>query len=68
MVAHVGDDLEKGMREKKRLREKSICKGRKKREKKRRPDLVVARDGDDWFGGGGLWRSNEGLVRRESSG
>ena len=43
-------------------------KGRKKREKKRKPDLVVARDGDDWFGGGGLWRSNEGLVRRESSG
>ena len=29
---------------------------------------MVACDGDDWFGGGGLWRSNEGLVRRESSG
>ena len=27
--------------------------------------VVVARDGDDWCGGGGLWRSNEGSVRRE---
>ena len=27
--------------------------------------VVVARDGDDWCGGGSLWRSNEGLVRRE---
>ena len=25
---------------------------------------MVARDGDDWCGGGGLWRSNEGSVRR----
>lgn len=48
MVAHNGDDLAKGTREKKRL--------------------VVAHDGDDWHGGGGLWRSNEGSVRRESSG
>ena len=27
--------------------------------------VVVASNGDDWCGGGGLWRSNEGSVRRE---
>ena len=26
---------------------------------------MVALDGDDWCGGGDLWRSNEGSVRRE---
>ena len=68
MVAHDGDNPAKGMRERKMPeREIDLAKGGK-REKKRRPDLVVACDGDDWFGGGGLWRSNEGLVRRESSG
>ena len=30
--------------------------------------VVVARDGDNWCGGGGLWRSNEGSARRETSG
>ena len=52
-------------------RETDLVKGEKKereREKKRRPDLVVARDGEDWCGGGGLWRSNEGSMRRVSFG
>ena len=67
------------MREKKRLKEKSI-RQREEREKKKTKNegliwtelelisrwlVVVARDGDDWCGGGSLWRSNEGLVRRE---
>ena len=26
---------------------------------------MIAHDGDDWCGGGGLWRSNEGSVRGE---
>ena len=30
--------------------------------------VVVARDGDDWCLGGGLWRNNEGSVRRENFG
>ena len=30
--------------------------------------VVVAHDVNDWCGGGGLWRSNKGSVRRESSG
>ena len=72
VVAYNGDDLAKGMREReKRLREKSIWQReerKRERDKKRRPDLVVARDGEDWCGGGGLWRSNEGSMRRESFG
>ena len=67
------------MREKKCLREKPI-RQREEREKKKTKNegliwtelelisrwlVVVARDGDDWCGGGGLWRSNEGSVRRE---
>ena len=43
-----------------------LAKGMRKRE--RRSDLMVARNGDDWCGGGGLWRSNEGSMRIESSG
>ena len=68
-------------REKKRLRKKLIWQ-RKERERERKNEgpiwaelelisrwlVVVACDGDDWCGGGGLWRSNEGLERRESSG
>ena len=34
MVAHVGDDLEKGMREKKRLREKPIWQREEKEREK----------------------------------
>ena len=73
VVAYNGDDLAKGMRERKKMpeRETDLAKGEKKereREKKRRPDLVVARDGEDWCGGGSLWRSNEGSMRRESFG
>ena len=73
VVAYNGDDLAKGMREREKMpeRETDLAKGEKKereREKKRRPDLVVARDGEDWCGGGSLWRSNEGSMRRESFG
>ena len=57
VVAHDGDDLAKRMRERER-----------EKERERRLDLVVARNGDDWCGGGSLWRSNEGSVRRESPG
>ena len=68
MVAHDGDNLAKGMRERKMPeREIDLAKGGK-REKKRRPDLVAAYDGDDWCGDGGLWRSNEGSMRRETLG
>ena len=73
VVAYNGDDLAKGMREREKMpeRETDLAKGEKKereREKKRRLDLVVARDGEDWCGGGSLWRSNEGSMRRESFG
>ena len=37
MVAHVGDDLEKGMREKKRLREKPIWQREEKERKNEGP-------------------------------
>ena len=69
VVAHDGEDLAKGMRERKKnaWEGNRSGKGRKEREKKWRPDLVIAHDGDDWCGGGGLWRSNEGSVRGESS-
>ena len=29
---------------------------------------MAAYDGDDWCGDGGLWRSNEGSMRRETLG
>ena len=54
-------------REKILERETDLAKGGKRERKKQRPNLVVAHDGDDWCGGGGLWTSNERPVRRESS-
>ena len=45
MVAHVADDLEKGMREKKCLREKPIC----QREEKEREKTKARSSGCSWW-------------------
>ena len=66
-------------REKTPKRETNPAKGGKREKKKTKNEgliwtelelisrwlVVVAHDGDDWCGGGGLWRSHEGSVRRE---
>ena len=53
-------------------RETDLAKGGKRKRKNEGPIwcllVVVACDGDDWRGGGDLWRSNKGSMRRESSG
>ena len=52
-------------------RKTDLAKGGKRERKNEGPTwwllVVVAHDGDDWCDGGGLWRSNERSMRRESS-